>query len=693
MYIVEFLQDNAIQIACVLENQNGRLRVILPNRREMSLQENRVLPWEGPKLQALDSKDEIVKTLNVHLEKRKQIAAEVESLDVWEMTQGEVQKAEILWLCELIYSSPDQDTLAAFARALLQDKSHFRFAPPYFEIYPAAVVEMKKEAEALQKKRERYVDGGMAWFKVLYDCMQNKKPLPPCPLDEEVSARLQKLLMMRIADKDFEDKEDEMLWRDCIKAVPEDAFNPLLLAISWKIVPQHYNYWLDRADYEATDDWHLPYKDEVNRLIEKAKSDESILEDLPFISVDGESTKDIDDAFYIERKESSWEISLALACPAAFWEFNTLFDKAINQRATSIYLPENTYHMLPESLGVECYSLLEETLLPSFVLKISVDFEGNVLSCKPLRRKVKIEENLTYTLVESVLNCEQESQYREILNEAYACTSKLLEKRIENNAIIIDRPDPQINVEFREDLPPYYENVLVTLENQEEKPKAQQLVSELMILANSAIAKWAHEHDLPLIYRTQDIALPKEYAGIWSRPEEIARIARALAPATFDLNPRPHAGMGLTMYAPITSPLRRYVDLMNEAQVLHFIEHGIALFSKERLKEILLIHSANLELVSQNQRLRPRYWKLLYFKQQSKKALDEGNDYIWRATITEEYDHFVSVALPKEQIFLRAKRSMFPDKIQLGEEVMLRLGKIHPLRNEIQILGVEEIYE
>ncbi len=692
MYLIEFLQDGNLQIACVLENQNGKLRILLPNRRELSLQENRTMPWTGPTIQALDSKDEIVKVLNTHLEKRKEIAEQVESSDIWEMTQGEVDKAEIKWLCELLFSEPNADTLAGVARALIQDRVHFRFSPPYFEIFPSALVEARREAEEQQKQRERYVEGGMAWFKVLWDCKHNNKELPECTLDEDVQERLKTLLFARIADKTFENKDDEILWRECIKAVPDDAFAPLLLATAWKIVPLHYNYWLDRAGYDAHENWHEKHSAEVERLVHEANNDKAQVLDLPFISVDGETTRDIDDAFYLEKKENSWVLSLALACPAAFWEFGNSFDKLIGQRATSIYLPEATYHMLPEVLGVDAYSLLEQEQRPSLVVKLEIAFDGEVLSCELLRANVKVEKNVTYKHIESILDSKEDASYKDMFFEANALAQKLLEKRIENNAVIIDRPDPQLSIEFRDDLPNYYENVLVHLENIEEAPKAQLLIAEFMIVANASVAKWAFEREIPLLYRTQDIALPKEYAGIWSRAEDIARIARSLASATFEISPRPHAGMGLSMYAPITSPLRRYADLVNEAQILAYLERNEALFSKEKLESILLHMNVHLEVVNPVQRMRPRYWKLLYCKQQSKKALDEGDDYIWKGIITEEYDHYISVALPKEQLFFRSKRNLFPDKIQLGQEVLVRLGKINPLRNEIQIIGVEEIY-
>lgn len=693
MHLIEFLQDGTIQTAFVFEEQVGKLRILLPNRRELNLQENRALPWKGPQVKNVDTKDEMVKILNTHIEKRKKILEEINTLDIWEMTQGEVEKADLHWLTELLFSEPDVDTLAAVARALIEDKVHFRFSPPLFEIFPSTIVEAKKEAEAQQKQRERFVEGGMLWFKTLWDCRQNNKALPPCPLDEDVQERIKSLLFICMADKDFVNRDDEILWRNIIKAIPENAFNPLFLAMTWKLVPEHYNYWLDRADYEVSSNWYEPYKDEVVKSIEEAQNDIAPLLEVPFVSIDGITTKDIDDAFYLEKLDTGWKLTFALACPAASWSFGSAFDKVIRERGTSLYLPEATYHMLPESLGTKEFSLLEKEIRPAFVVECLLDADANLLSCEPKRARVKLQNNLTYTHVEDIINGEiqEESDQNEMLKQAYILAEKLLAKRISNNAVIFDKPEPYLTVEWKDNLPDYYENVEVKLELMDYTPKAQLLVSEYMVLVNSAVAEWATEKEIPLLYRTQDIVIPKEYAGIWSRPEDIARIARSLSSASLETQARPHAGMGLTAYAPITSPLRRYADLVNEAQILSYCEKGKALFSKEGLQAVLLTLNASLESVVQVQRNRPRYWKLLYCKQRSRKAMEEGNDYIWNGVITEENDHFISVALPYEQLFLRAKRAIFPDGIQIGQEVLVRLGKINPLKNEIQIVGVEEI--
>ena len=79
--------------------------------------------------------------------------------------------------------------------------------------------------------------------------------------------------------------------------------------------------------------------------------------------------------------------------------------------------------------------------------------------------------------------------------------------------------------------------------------------------------------------------MPKEYAGIWDKPEDMARVMRALVPSSLEVGGKRHAALALARYAPVTSPLRRYTDLVNEAQVLHFITEGSPIFEKEALEK------------------------------------------------------------------------------------------------------------
>ena len=93
---------------------------------------------------------------------------------------------------------------------------------------------------------------------------------------------------------------------------------------------------------------------------------------------------------------------------------------------------------------------------------------------------------------------------------------------------------------------------------------------------------------------------------------------------------------------------------------------------------------ARLDVVGQVQRFRPRYWKLLYIRQQGDKAW-------WNAVVTEENDAFASVSLPREQLFVRGRRHLFGERACPGQRVQVRLGKVNPLYNEIQLLEVAEV--
>ncbi|MBQ8744370.1 MAG: ribonuclease II, partial [Mailhella sp.] len=107
----------------------------------------------------------------------------------------------------------------------------------------------------------------------------------------------------------------------------------------------------------------------------------------------------------------------------------------------------------------------------------------------------------------------------------------------------------------------------------------------------------------------------------------------------------------------------------------------------EQLSSLLLSLGMRLEAAGQIQRFRPRYWKYLYIQQM---AAQHPNECFWRAEVAEENDMWVNVNLPDVQLALRAKRSLFGEKVFPGQEFMVRLGKINPLRAEAVILDVQE---
>ena len=726
--VVEYLEGNAVQIALITEEAGGRLRLLLPNRRETRLNASRLLPWLGPLHGADLGRDEAVRLLEQHKKCREDLASDVPVMDVWEMAQGEVSVAPATWFAELFTSDPSADQVSAYGRALLACKSHFRFQPPDFQVFPADMVEKRLVEEKNRLEREALIAGGAAFLRMLWDVACRKRELPPPPVEgassgewpsADVAESLEEVLRSRMVDP--EGQEFDALWRTLGKGLPDVPHLPLQLLVAWGKVPPHYNFWLDRAGFAPGDDWWTAHRDEVDALVHAAESGQmpdaalftpaaptpcmcddaaasipaaapatSLLFEpgplpespLPFVSIDSASTRDVDDAFHVQSTDDGYLLTLALACPALYWHFGGVLDRAVLHRGTSIYLPEGDCHMLPEVLGTAAYSLLAGTPRPALCVEIPVDAQGRYGSCRTYLARVRLAANLTYRDSQAVLDALSEglalpdnpaAAHAGQLSVGLELARKRQNTRIEDGAVVMDRPDPVISLEGEG------ADVRVHVGPDYCAPDAQMLVAEMMILASAAVAHWARERGMAMLHRVQDVVLPREYAGVWSTPQDMTRIMRALTPSGLEVQARPHAALGLDRYTPVTSPLRRYPDLVNEAQVVHFLCTGQPRWSEDALVSLLHALSPALDGAGQVQRFRPRYWKLLFFRQQ-------GDKVWWSGVITEENDAFVSVSLPDQGMFVRGRRKLFDDRAHPGLQVDVRIGKVHPLYNEIMIL-------
>jgi exoribonuclease-2 len=672
-----------------MEESGGYLRLLLPNRRETRLATSRLLPWPGPLHAAGLSKEQALRVLEQHKKTREERAAAVVPLEVWEIAQGEVSRAPAQWFAELFSDSPDEDMVAAYGRALLACKSHFRFQPPDFLVYTAEQAEKRLAEQRARDAREALATGGAAFFRLLWDIACKKRTLPergdnapharewPPP---EVAERLKAVLYAKMRDP--ENQDYDALWAMLAKGLPDLPHLPLQLLTAWGEVPEHYNFWLDRAGYAPGDAWWQPFADEVQGIVRAVRNCALPECDLPFVSIDSASTLDVDDAFFVERTEAGFTLVLALAAPALFWPFDGQFNKAVLHRATSLYLPEGTCHMLPEFLGTDVFSLTAGQTRPALCIRLTADRTGAVGPCEIFVAGVRLAANLNYADCQAALEAVRcrsplppnaASPYADMLRAALELARLRQQARIAGGAVIMNRPEPVLRL--------HGEGVdtIVTLERDDPARDAQNLVAEMMILASGAVADWAAGRNIPLLHRTQDVALPKEYAGVWTKPEDMARIMRALAPSCLEVRARRHAALAVARYAPITSPLRRYTDLVNEAQTAHFLRNGKPLWDEEVLSRTLGFLAPALEATGQVQRFRPRYWKLLYFRQQGDKAW-------WPGVITEENDAVVSVSLPEQGLFVRGRRQLFDERARPGMSVSVRLGKINPLYNEVQIL-------
>lgn len=676
--LVEFMQGNQAQVAWVLEESSGRLRVYTLTHREEKMAMARVLPWMGPRYDGARDRSAISEILAGHQAKREAAAKAIAPLELWELAQGEVREESAEWFAGLVGEKPDVDAVAGMGRALLGCKTHFKFHAPKFEVYSAETVERRLAEAAAAEEREKVVVAGQAFFKELWHGWatgdRKKGAALAARLDPEAAAKLAAMLRRLMADAD--DQESAVLWAMLRKGLPEHPLQAYILATQWGIVPPHYNYHLDQADYVPGDDWHAPYAAEIEARRAGLAALSREPEPIAFVSIDSPTTRDIDDAFFAEtRPDGTIRLILALADPALDWDFGGPLDTAVAHRASSLYLPEGVSHMLPECLGTDLYSLRAGEVRPSLVMEWEFSPEGEIVGFAMRKSFVRVAENTTYAVVEAALDRGDAAPHLQL---GWRVAAWLRAARLERGAVIIERPEPEIR------LSGYPDDVKIEMSVCPAYPKAQLLVSELMILGNAAAADYAVSHGAAMLFRTQDARLPPEIRGVHSDPPAIQRAVRELPPTLTEPDPRPHATLAAPAYAPVTSPLRRYADLINLAQLEALLRTGAPRWSRGELEARLPLLSSRIEAVGRVQRFRPRYWKLAFLQRHCKERTFEG-------VVVDVAGGFVSLSLPDFQIYVRATRDTLGDTIYTGQRYALRLGRIDPLTNELRVFGAEEI--
>ncbi len=669
--LVEYIHDNQPLLGFVQEEQGRQFRILNSNKRQVKLSLPRILPWVGPKFSSDLSRSETLEKLQHHQSKRQEIQESIDPSSIWEISAEEVSEGTVEWFADLLWNDPSEDQIAALGRTLLENKALFKFQSPNFKIFDAETVQIKLAEQEAQKKKRALLAQGQSFIHALWKKMQADDPAPLPELPADIEAELKSVLLSGIRDP--EDRDFLTTWKILSKGLPDDPHLPLLLAQAWGLLPRHYNFLLDQADYEWGDAWSKDFTRSIETQIQTVQQLQEPPESLDLISIDSPSTSDIDDAFTVQDTPEGYRLILALACPVVAWEFGSSLDQKVLQRISSLYLPEGSAHMLPQKLGTDVFSLHARELKPALLFEARLDAGGRLLNMDFRTAWIRIRENKTYAQVEEELNAGCEP----VLDLGLKLAEKRREQRIKNGAVIIEQDEPEVRLE------PLSDDYTVSIREPGRYDRAQLIVSEFMILANYAASRWAMDRDLALLFRTQNITLPSDRAGIWKDPVDIYHLIRELSSAKINTDPKPHASLGVSSYAPITSPLRRYPDFLNIAQIQAQLRTNSPLWSKEELEAKLPYLSVRLQAVTHVQRNRSRYWKLLYFQRHCKLRT-------WPGIVVGINDKQVTLSLPAEQMLVSGPKKIFNEKIALGDRYTLKLGKISPFHDEIKIVNAWE---
>jgi exoribonuclease-2 len=293
-------------------------------------------------------------------------------------------------------------------------------------------------------------------------------------------------------------------------------------------------------------------------------------------------------------------------------------DKVARDRLSTVYMPGHKLTMLPDEV-VQAYTLQEGRECPAVSLYVS--FDEATLAVKASETKlerVPIAANLRHdqlddVVTEASLTGEAPAAYAHAAELAFAFRLarhlKAGREVVRGKPELFNRPDYNFRLEGHDgSAPKGDERVLISTRTR--GAPLDLIVAEAMILANSTWGGWIHELGVPGIYRSQASMAP----GVKVRMGTKAA---------------PHAGMGVAQYTWATSPLRRYVDLVNQWQIIACARHGrtAALAAPFKPKDAALfsiISSFDAAYTAYNgfQSGIERYWTLQYLAQNKLQELD-----------------------------------------------------------------------
>ncbi|MEO7244631.1 MAG: ribonuclease catalytic domain-containing protein, partial [Rubrivivax sp.] len=344
-------------------------------------------------------------------------------------------------------------------------------------------------------------------------------------------------------------------------------------------------------------------------------------------SIDDSATTEIDDALSITGLGTGQVVlGIHIAAPALAIEPDSPLDRVARERLSTVYLPGGKITMLPDEL-VEAYTLTAGRDCPALSLYLRFDEHTlSAIAAETRIERVPIAANLRHdqlddVVTEAALAGESRAAFPFAAELAFAWRlarhRKAEREQVRGRPETFNRPDYQFRLdrvdaaaalEEGDGWPTGDETVRITPRRR--GAPLDLIVAEAMILANSHWGGWLAECGVPGLYRSQASLLP----GVKVR---------------MGTKPLPHAGMGVPQYAWSTSPLRRYVDLVNQWQIIACTQHGrtAALAAPFRAKDaslfsILSAFDAAHVAYSDFQNGIERFWTLRWLQQQGATEID-----------------------------------------------------------------------
>jgi len=591
--VVEYIDQQRIICAVVLEQKDERLRLLNENNREINQKAARLSHVSRTGLKPTQGRDQLVESLKTIGQRRQALSAHIDIKEIWEAVHSLEEWIDLDTMTSFCFSGdPDNDQESAVIRAFFENRIYFKFSHDWFYPHPEEVVENNIARQEAEQRRQRLVEEGGQWVRAVL----NNGSAPP-DVDPEV-IELLKSYYLYGKESARQTTARAILTRAGVDSA-ESIFSVMVRAGHWEA---HEN--LDLYRYEIPMEFPGPVLENTAKLEDAAdqipeEAHRRDLTDLDIITIDGQGTMDYDDALSVQEAGKNLRIGVHISDVAARVEKGGVIDQEVISRGTSIYMPDLKIPMLPAVLAEQVCSLVEGQRRPAISTFFTVTPHGEVVDYEIVPSVIRVSRQMSYSEVDAA------AQSDDRIRALHAAAQAFKKRRLENGAVQILLPELYLRVCSAED-------IRVRILDRESPGRL--LVAEMMIMANWVMARFLAEKQMPAIFRAQNHPRGRLYSGTdegtlfqnWMQRRMLSRVI-------LGTRADHHSGLGLDAYTTATSPIRKYFDLVSQRQLRACLglEQG---YSDSEIEEILQLLQPPLTHARLVQNRRMRFWILKYLE-------------------------------------------------------------------------------
>lgn len=424
--------------------------------------------------------------------------------------------------------------------------------------------------------------------------------------------------------------------------------------------------------------------------------------ELQSFTIDPEDAKDFDDAVSLKKEGKFYHLWVHIADVSRFIQKGTVLDKEAKNRGCTVYLPNETFFMLPEEL-TQKLSLREKEEKPTVTVYMKFDKSGNMREKKFYRSKIRSDRAFNYNQTQDIIEGKKNSPFSKNLKQMSELAEILSKKRHREG--YLDFRTREVEIDFDNKEP-----ASISLR---EELWSYEIIEQFMVSANEAVAAQIYSKGVPSIYRiheepdeekldqfmnfvrtlgfelasTEKEALSEFLENI--RGSSFDRVLnyellRCMKRARYIAQAEPHYGLGTPLYTHFTSPIRRYPDI-----ITHRILFGEQ-YSSSELTEIAN-HSTEREWEADTAEREMQNLYILQFLEKNRWeefrgiVTDVASDGVWVELNDFLITGFIPLNLLPPENFKATRHSLEGrrHKITIGDLLLVKIYSVVPITGEL----------